>query len=340
MTTSNIVADWVRVIGQDRVDVFSLLPPNADPHSYQPGAQDIARVADADLVFSVGLQLEGAWLEELIDNAARDHDAIVAVAEAVDPIDFVEIFDEHGEHGEEGSEELIGRLLIGDGETGMMSVIDLEHGDVEQNAFDLGSRAGRIYATKSGRFAIAVSSDANTAHVFDGGIYLEAHGDHFDQVEDDVERLDIDLSGDRPVHLYVGSEWATIFYDGSGDVVFLEEHELEEEGSDYVPPKLNFGAQHGAAVPLEGDLFAVSVQHPTTNPIPQNTGHPSAPKSLTSSGNVLHHDEGCEGLHGDAGNGHIAVFGCVGGVWPLRPTMASTRECSLGRRPVPRRNSG
>ena len=313
MTTSNIVADWVRAIGQDRVDVFSLLPPNADPHSYQPGAQDIARVADADLVFSVGLQLEGAWLEELIDNAARDHDAIVAVAEAVDPIDFVEIFDEHGEHGEEGSEELIGRLLIGDGETGMMSVIDLEHGDVEQNAFDLGSRAGRIYATKSGRFAIAVSSDANTAHVFDGGIYLEAHGDHFDQVEDDVERLDIDLSGDRPVHLYVGSEWATIFYDGSGDVVFIEEHELEEEGSDYVPPKLNFGAQHGAAVPLEGDLFAVSVQHPDYESDPTEYRSPIGAEVVDLDGNVLHHDEGCEGLHGDAGNGHIAVFGCVGG---------------------------
>ena len=318
MTTSNIVADWVRVIGQDRVDVFPLLPPNADPHSYQPGAQDIARIADADLVFSVGLQLEGSWLEELIENAARDHDSIIALAESVDPIDFVEIFDEHGdEHGEEGAEEVIGRLLIGDGETGMMSVIDLEHGDVEQDAFDLGSRAGRIYATKSGRFAIAVSSDANTAHVFDGGIYLEAHGDHFDLVEDDVERLDIDLSGDRPVHLYVGSEWATIFYDGSGDVVFLEEHELEEEGSDYVPPKLNFGAQHGAAVPLEDDLFAVSIQHPNYESDPAEYRSPIGAEIIDLDGNVLHHAEGCEGLHGDAGNGHAVVFGCVGGVLVL-----------------------
>ena len=315
VTTSNIVADWVRAIGQDRVDVFHLLPPNADPHSYQPGAQDIARIADADLVFSVGLQLEGGWLDELIENAARDHDSIIALAESVDPIDFVEIFDEHG-HDEqgEGAEEVLGRLLIGDGETGMMSVIDLEHGDVEQDAFDLGSRAGRIYATKSGRFAIAVSSDANTAHVFDGGIYLEAHGDHFDQIEGPVERLNIDLSGDRPVHLYVGSEWATIFYDGSGDVVFLEEHELEEEGSDYVPPKLNFGAQHGAAVPLEDDLFAVSIQHPNYESDPAEYRSPIGAEIIDLDGNVLHHAEGCEGLHGDAGNGHMAVFGCVGGV--------------------------
>ncbi len=311
VTTSNIVADWVRAIGKDRVDVFPLLPANADPHTYQPGAQDITRIADADLVFSVGLQLEGGWLEDLVENAARDHDAIVAVGDAVDPIDFVEIFDAHAG---EGAEELVGRLLVGDGETGMMSVIDLEHGDVEQDAFDLGSRAGRIYATKSGRFAIAVSSDANTAHIFDGGIYLEAHGDHFDQIEGPVERLGIDLSGDRPVHLYVGSEWATIFYDGSGDVVFLEEHELEEEGSDYVPPKLNFGPQHGAAVPLEGDVFAVSVQHPNYESDPAEYRSPVGAEIVTLDGEVLHHDEGCEGLHGDAGNGHMAVFGCVGGV--------------------------
>ena len=313
VTTSNILGDWVREVGGDRVDVFPLLPANADPHSYQPGAQDIARIADADLVFSIGLQLEGSWLEELIENAARDHDSIIAIGDVVDPIDFVEIFDEHGEHGE-GAEDLVGRLLIGDGETGMMSVIDLEHGDVEQDAFDLGSRAGRIYGTKSGRFAIAVSSDANTAHVFDGGIYLEAHGDHFDQVEGPVERLNIDLSGDRPVHLYVGSEWATIFYDGSGDVVFLEEHELEEEGSDYVPPKINVGATHGAAVPLEGDLFAVTPQHPNYSESPEDYRLPVGADIVNLNGDVLHHADGCEGLHGDAGNGHIVVFGCVGGV--------------------------
>ena len=101
-TTSNIVADWVRIVGQDRVDVFPLLPANADPHTYQPGAQDITRIADADLVFSVGLSLEGGWLEELIENAARDQNAVVALGDVVDPIDFVEIGEDEAEdHGHE-----------------------------------------------------------------------------------------------------------------------------------------------------------------------------------------------------------------------------------------------
>ena len=314
VTTSNILADWVQVVGGDRVDVTPLLPPDADPHSYQPGARDIANIAEADLVFSIGLSLEASWLEELIANAARDSAALVEVGELVDPIDFMELMEHHDEHGEEHG-EILGRLLIGDGETGMMSVIDLEHGDVEQDAFDLGSRAGRIYPTKNGRFAIAVSSDANTAHVFDGGIYLEEHGDHFDLIEDDVERLDIDLSGDRPVHLYISGEWAAIFYDGSGEVVLLNEHELEEEGDDYMPPSFNVGAQHGGAVPLAHDLVAVSIQHPDFDSDPTEYRSPVGAMIVDQHGHELFRaEEGCEGLHGDAGNGHMAVFGCVGGV--------------------------
>ena len=34
-------------------------------------------------------------------------------------------------------------------------------------------------------------------------------------------------------------------------------------------------------------------------------------------GNVLHRAEGCPDLHGDAGNGHVAVFGCTGGALML-----------------------
>ena len=208
----------------------------------------------------------------------------------------------------------IGRLLIGDGERGTISLIDLELGAVGQDHFDVGSRAGRIYSTGSGRFAIAVSSDANTAHLFDGGVYMEPHGDHFDLVEGATRKMGLDLSGDRPVHLYVGDEWATIFYDGSGDVVLLNEHELEEEEDGYVPVRLNAGPQHGAAVPLEGDVFAVSLQHPDYAENPEEYRLPIGAEIWDLDGNVLHRAEGCPDLHGDAGNGHAAVFGCTGGV--------------------------
>ena len=107
VTTSNILADWVRVVGGDRVEVFPLLPPNSDLHTFQPGARDITRVADADLVFSVGLKLEAGWLNDLLENTARSPNSIVALGEFVDPIPFVESIeasDEHAGH-EQGHEE-------------------------------------------------------------------------------------------------------------------------------------------------------------------------------------------------------------------------------------------
>ena len=110
VTTSNILADWVRVVGGDRVEVFPLLPHNSDLHTFQPGARDITRVADADLVFSVGLNLEAGWLNDLLENTARSPNRIVSLGEFVDPIPFVESVeasDEHAGHeeGREGHEK-------------------------------------------------------------------------------------------------------------------------------------------------------------------------------------------------------------------------------------------
>ena len=102
VATSNIVADWVDVVGGDRVDVNSLLAAGADPHSFNPGARDVANVADADLVMVIGLGLEANWLDDLIKNAARDEDAVVELGDAVDALPFEEMGeDDHDEHEDE-----------------------------------------------------------------------------------------------------------------------------------------------------------------------------------------------------------------------------------------------
>lgn len=95
VTTSNIVADWAQNVGGNRVEIFSLLPPQADPHSFRPGAQDVTRVADADLVLSVGLSLEAEWLSKLLDSASDDDSWMVALGESVDPIVVSGVEDPH-----------------------------------------------------------------------------------------------------------------------------------------------------------------------------------------------------------------------------------------------------
>jgi len=86
VTTNNIVEDWVRRVGGDRVGVLSLVPAGADPHHFQPGARDITRVADADLVFSIGLGLEEKWLKDMLNTDSTSSGLNIVLGDVIDPI--------------------------------------------------------------------------------------------------------------------------------------------------------------------------------------------------------------------------------------------------------------
>ena len=316
VTDLTFIADFVRQVGGDRVVVNHLVPLGGDAHSYQTSTRDSVRVAEADVVFS-----NGAALSPVVDAViagAGGSGIRVILSEGLEPAELVELpFPEaEDHHGHEGEEMMAvhGRLLVGDGEAGILSVIDLEDGTVDYNAYDLGSRAGRIYKFGNGRYAIAVSSDANRVHILDGGIYLEAHDDHFDLVEAAFQPVGVNLTGENPVHLYVFDDWAGVFYDDSGEVLLINAADLTAQGAAYQPVRMNAGAHHGAAVPLEDNLFAVTPQHPDYASNPEEYRLPIGADIRDLQGNILYSATGCPQLHGDASNGHIAMFGCAGGI--------------------------
>jgi len=60
VTTLPLFAEMVGAVGGDRVDVSSLAPAGADPHTFEPSPQDVQRVSGARLGFGNGLDLEPA----------------------------------------------------------------------------------------------------------------------------------------------------------------------------------------------------------------------------------------------------------------------------------------
>jgi ABC-type Zn uptake system ZnuABC Zn-binding protein ZnuA len=70
VATTTIVADVAQNVGGDLVSVTSLVPPDADAHAFEPTPQDVARVAEADVVLAVGAGYE-AFLSGLMENAAE-----------------------------------------------------------------------------------------------------------------------------------------------------------------------------------------------------------------------------------------------------------------------------
>ncbi len=65
VATTGLVGDVVGRVGGAAIDLTVLMGPGQDPHSYQPGAADLAAVADADLIFVNGWNLEEGLLADL-----------------------------------------------------------------------------------------------------------------------------------------------------------------------------------------------------------------------------------------------------------------------------------
>ena len=73
--TLPLFEDFVREVGLENVEVFSLVPPGADPHTYRLTEADIARIAGVDFFFVNGAGLDTAIAEAI--EANRDEGAYV-----------------------------------------------------------------------------------------------------------------------------------------------------------------------------------------------------------------------------------------------------------------------
>jgi manganese transport system substrate-binding protein len=68
LTTFTVIADMVREVGGDRIEVASITKPGAEIHGYEPTPSDLKRAATSDLVFENGMGLE-RWFERFVDLA-------------------------------------------------------------------------------------------------------------------------------------------------------------------------------------------------------------------------------------------------------------------------------
>ena len=72
-----VLADMARQVGADHVVVVSMVPPNGDPHEYEPTPDDARNLKSADVVFTSGLGLEG-WFARLTKASGYAGKPVVA----------------------------------------------------------------------------------------------------------------------------------------------------------------------------------------------------------------------------------------------------------------------
>ena len=100
--------DWIRNIIGDDSDKFQLtmlLDQGTDLHSYQPTAEDIAKIADADMFVYVGGESDG-WVESALKEATNKDMKVVNMLDALETAVKVEevVPGMQAEEGEETEE--------------------------------------------------------------------------------------------------------------------------------------------------------------------------------------------------------------------------------------------
>lgn len=93
VSTFSVLTDIVEQVGGEHVEVYNLVPVGQDPHEYDSIPDDSKALADADVFFSNGLNLEGGengWAARLADTVEMDDEQRVETTDGVEPMYLTE----------------------------------------------------------------------------------------------------------------------------------------------------------------------------------------------------------------------------------------------------------
>ena len=100
--------DFLRAIIGDNKDVelTFLMGPGKDAHSYDPTAQDLIKIQDADLFVYVGGEME-KWADKVLETLEADKTEIICIADFVDTMEEKDVdgAEEHEDEDEQHDED-------------------------------------------------------------------------------------------------------------------------------------------------------------------------------------------------------------------------------------------
>ncbi len=168
----SILADLVKNVGGDRVDVTTLVGPDGDAHVFSPSPADAKKVAAARLVFVNGLGFEG-WLDRLV-KASRSKANVVVVSKGVTPLRR----DDDRNHDRKGGTAKSGH--------------DHDHGDIDPHAWQSLANA-KIYVDNIRNALIKADPAGKAAYEANALAYLA----RIDGLEKEVKEAIAKIPADR-----------------------------------------------------------------------------------------------------------------------------------------------
>ncbi|MEZ5384557.1 MAG: zinc ABC transporter substrate-binding protein [Prosthecobacter sp.] len=80
VATTTMIADMVRDVGGEDIEVSALMGPGVDPHLFKASAEDALKLRQAAVIFYNGLMLEGR-MSDMLERLSKDGRAVYAVTQ-------------------------------------------------------------------------------------------------------------------------------------------------------------------------------------------------------------------------------------------------------------------
>lgn len=195
------------------------------------------------------------------------------------------------------------RLVVADAQDALLRVVGLGADASDVTTLDLTAPASYLYASGSGRFAVAQQRAQDVLHILDGGVEVSAGT---------VRRTEptvLGAFGDAaPTHGNVNGDIISVFFDGNGMSRFWDEDDLQAGITDPFLSIETGGAYHGATVAMGDGEHVVVTRKDGENVLPAGVD------VYDRSGELVDTTRNCPNLHGNAANRDWVVIGCVDGV--------------------------
>ena len=140
----------------------------------------------------------------------------------------------------------------------------------------------RLNPAGDGRHVAVSASDAVT--MYDTGLLVQGHGDHFHYYVQDPALTDLSVEAPHPGHVVPHGESTAIFADGTGEITVIDPATLGDGELDVLRETATDAPHHGVAVPLpDGGLL--TTRAPRTPAAPCRSWTPtgtSSPRPTTA----------------------------------------------------------
>lgn len=205
------------------------------------------------------------------------------------------------------------RLLVADGSQPSARLLAL-HNDSTIQSYSLAAPASYVYATASGRFGGIQQRTAARVNFYDSGVWTEGTRAY----RRPAARLDFELTDSLPTHVTVTGPWISVFMDGNGRAVWLNENDFRT-GSPRVAFDVRTGGPHHSAsstIVINGvPFFVLAPRNPAG-------GLPNSVEVRNAAGVVVATAANCPSMHGNAAIMNGAAFGCADGLVIVRQGVA------------------